>query len=101
MSKSDLFNKAPKASLVVFTDLINPDILSLLAAQQHLSLVAKRDNVNYLLAAISAAHPTARFRSPAMRQLLLQEQSPLSACEWRVLGFRLSGAAIRPSAPIS
>lgn len=81
----------PKASMVVFTDITNPDILSLLAAQKHLSLVAKRDNVNYLLATISAAHPTASYRSPAIRQLLLQGQRALSGCEWRILGLMVAG----------
>ncbi|HBE9079426.1 response regulator transcription factor [Serratia fonticola] len=90
----------PKASLVVFTDLGNPDILSLLAAQKHLSLVAKRDKVNYLLAAISAAHPTASFRSPTMRQLLSQRQLPLSACEWRILGLMVSGANAQHAAQV-
>lgn len=90
----------PKASLVVFTDLGNPDILSLLAAQKHLSLVAKRDKVNYLLAAISAAHPTASFRSPTMRQLLSQRQLPLSACEWRILGLMVSGANAQHTAQV-
>jgi DNA-binding NarL/FixJ family response regulator len=82
----------PKACLVVFTDIANPDILSLLAAQEHLSLVAKRDQINYLLAAISAAHPTASYRSPAIRQVLLQGQRSLSGCEWRILGLMVSGA---------
>ncbi|MGF6192575.1 LuxR C-terminal-related transcriptional regulator [Serratia sp. 2723] len=90
----------PKASLVVFTDLINPDILSLLAAQNHLSLVAKRDNVNYLLAAISAAYPTTSYRSPAMRQLLLQRQRPLSGCEWRILGLMVAGANAQHAAQV-
>jgi DNA-binding NarL/FixJ family response regulator len=90
----------PKASLVVFTDIINPDILSLLAAQKHLSLVAKRDSVNYLLAAISAAHPTASYRSPAMRQLLLEELRPLSGCEWRILGLMVAGANAQHAAQV-
>ncbi|WP_245208636.1 LuxR C-terminal-related transcriptional regulator [Serratia fonticola] len=90
----------PKASLVVFTDIINPDILSLLATQKHLSLVAKRDSVNYLLAAISAAHPTASYRSPAMRQLLLQELRPLSGCEWRILGLMVAGANAQHAAQV-
>lgn len=90
----------PKASLVVFTDIINPDILSLLAAQKYLSLVAKRDSVNYLLAAISAAHPTASYRSPAMRQLLLQELRPLSGCEWRILGLMVAGANAQHAAQV-
>jgi DNA-binding NarL/FixJ family response regulator len=90
----------PKASLVVFTDIINPDILSLLAAQKHLSLVAKRDSVNYLLAAVSAAHPTASYRSPAMRQLLLQELRPLSGCEWRILGLMVAGANAQHAAQV-
>jgi DNA-binding NarL/FixJ family response regulator len=90
----------PKASLVVFTDIINPDILSLLAAQKHLSLVAKRDNVNYLLAAISAAHPSASFRSPVIRQLLLQGQRTLSGCEWRILGLMVSGASAQHAAQV-
>lgn len=90
----------PKASLVVFTDIINPDILSLLAAQKHLSLVAKQDNVNYLLAAISAAHPTSSYRSPAMRQLLSQRQLPLSGCEWRILGLMVGGANAKHAAQL-
>ncbi|WP_257014237.1 LuxR C-terminal-related transcriptional regulator [Serratia fonticola] len=90
----------PKASLVVFTDIVNPDILSLLATQKHLSLVAKGDSVNYLLAAISAAHPTASYRSPAMRQLLSQEQRSLSGCEWRILGLMVAGANAQHAAQV-
>lgn len=90
----------PKASLVVFTDIVNPDILSLLATQKHLSLVAKGDSVNYLLAAISAAHPKASYRSPAMRQLLSQEQRSLSGCEWRILGLMVAGANAQHAAQV-
>lgn len=88
----------PKASLVVLTDLTNPEILSLLAAQKHLSLVAKCDDINYLLAAISAAHPTSSYRSPTMRKLL--SQRPLSCCEWRILGLMVAGANAQHTAQV-
>lgn len=83
----------PKASLVILTDIYNPGILSLLAAQKHLSLVAKRDNVNYLLSAISTAHPTTSFRSPAMRRKFSPRS--LSGCEWRILGLMVAGASVQ------
>ncbi|HGM5488524.1 TPA: LuxR C-terminal-related transcriptional regulator [Serratia fonticola] len=90
----------PRACLVVLTDISNPGILTLLAAQKHLSLVAKRDDINYLLAAISAAHPTASYRSPVIQQLLLQRLRTLSSCEWRILGLMVSGANAQHAAQV-
>lgn len=90
----------PNACMVVLTDISNPGILTLLAAQKHLSLVAKRDDINYLLAAISAAHPTASYRSPVIQQLLLQKPRPLSSCEWRILGLMVSGANAQHAAQV-
>lgn len=82
----------PKVSFVIFTDITNPSILSILASEPHLSLVSKRDNLDHLLAAISAAHYSFNYRSPLMQQILQQEVRPLSHSEWHILKLMVGGA---------
>ncbi len=82
----------PKASFVIFTDITNPSILALLASEPHLSLVSKRDDLEYLLAAVSATRYALSYRSPVMQQILQQQVQPLSHSEWRILRLMIGGA---------
>ncbi|WP_431223079.1 LuxR C-terminal-related transcriptional regulator [Serratia sp. L9] len=85
----------PKVTFVIFTDVINHSILALLASHSNLSLVSKLDELEHLLAAISAARYAINYRSPVMRQLLQQQVQPLSRGEWHILRLMISGADVR------
>ncbi|AHG22944.1 LuxR family transcriptional regulator [Chania multitudinisentens RB-25] len=78
----------PRADFVIFTDITNPGILAILAAESHLSLVSKRDDLNCLCSAIT----TACYRSPSVQRLLVQPVQQLSHSEWRILALMIGGA---------
>ncbi|TQI79735.1 DNA-binding NarL/FixJ family response regulator [Serratia fonticola] len=85
----------PKASFVIFTDITNPSILAILASETHVSLVSKRDDLEYLLEAISATRYALCYRSPMMQQILPQQVQPLSHTEWRILRLMIGGASVQ------
>lgn len=81
----------PRVSFVIFTDITNPGILALLACETQVSLVSKRDDLESLLAAISATRYAITYRSPLMQQILQQRVQRLSHSEWHILRLMIGG----------
>lgn len=82
----------PGAALVIFTDITHPGIFAILAMEPHLSLVSKRDALDCLPAAITAARGMQGYRSPSIQLQLGEPIQPLSYSEWRILALIVSGA---------
>ncbi|WP_337263897.1 MULTISPECIES: helix-turn-helix transcriptional regulator [unclassified Serratia (in: enterobacteria)] len=84
----------PETAFVIFTDITHPGILAILAMEPHLSLVSKRDALDCLPSAITAARDMQGYHSPSIQsQLPFGEPiQPLSHSEWRILALMTSGA---------
>jgi DNA-binding NarL/FixJ family response regulator len=80
----------PKTPLIIFTEVTNASILAMLAAEVHLSLVAKDDPLDCLFAAIVAANTGEEYRSPGIQTALTQPVEPLSRSEWRILAMMIT-----------
>jgi DNA-binding NarL/FixJ family response regulator len=80
----------PKAPLIIFTEVTNASILAMLAAEVHLSLVAKDDPLDCLFEAIVAANSGEEYRSPGIQTALTQPVEPLSRSEWRILAMMIT-----------
>lgn len=79
----------PKTPLIIFTEVTNASILAILAAQSHISLVAKEDPLDCLFKAFSAAEMGVSYRSPKIETALTQVVEPLSRSEWRILAMMI------------
>lgn len=91
----------PKTPLIIFTEVTNPSILAILAAQAHLSLVAKDDPLDCLFKAIDAAESWVRYHSPCIQAALTLSVEPLSRSEWRILAMMIAGANPRHIANVT
>ncbi|CAI1731763.1 two component system sensor kinase SsrB [Serratia proteamaculans] len=80
----------PKTPLIIFTEITNASILAMLAAEAHLSLVAKEDPLDCLFEAFTAADTGVGYRSPGIQTALTQPVEPLSRSEWRILAMMIS-----------
>ncbi|NTX77850.1 response regulator transcription factor [Serratia proteamaculans] len=80
----------PKTPLIVFTDVTNASILAMLAAEVHLSLVAKDDPLDCLFAAVVAADTGVEYRSPGIQTVLTRPVESLSRSEWRILAMMIT-----------
>ena len=80
----------PKTPLIIFTEVTNASILAMLAAEVHLSLVAKDDPLDCLFEAIVAANRGGEYRSPGIQRALTQPIEPLSRSEWRILAMMIT-----------
>ncbi|WP_261410986.1 helix-turn-helix transcriptional regulator [Serratia quinivorans] len=80
----------PKTPLIIFTEVTNASILAMLAAEVHLSLVAKDDPLDCLFEAIVAANSGEEYRSPGIQTALTQPVEPLSRSEWRILAMMIT-----------
>lgn len=91
----------PKTPLIIFTEVTNASILTILAAQTHLSLVAKDDPLVCLYQAIDAVGTGVSYRSPAIQKALISAVEPLSRSEWQILAMMIAGANPRHIASIT
>lgn len=80
----------PKTPLIIFTEITNASILAMLAAEVHLSLVAKEDPLDCLFEAFAAADTGVGYRSPGIQTALTQPVEPLSRSEWRILAMMIT-----------
>lgn len=80
----------PKTPLVIFTEVTNASILTILATETDLSLVAKDDPLDCLFEAVTAANTGVEYRSPGIQAALTQSVEPLSRSEWRILAMMIT-----------
>ena len=86
----------PNTPWVVLTDIENHSVLRLLASIPDSVLVSKRDGLEAILDAISAAHHAVHYLSPAIRRSIAGQQESgtfkhLSGSEWRILALMAAG----------
>ncbi|MFI8415578.1 LuxR C-terminal-related transcriptional regulator [Serratia sp. NPDC078593] len=86
----------PDTAWVVFTDVENYSILHLLATIPNISLVSKRERLEFILTGITSARYALGYQSPEIKRII--EQHPLPApvklfsnTEWQVLALMVSG----------
>ncbi|MDW5500942.1 LuxR C-terminal-related transcriptional regulator [Pseudomonas lundensis] len=80
----------PKTPLVIFTEVTNASILTILATETDLPLVAKDDPLDCLFEAVTAANTGVEYRSPGIQAALTQSVEPLSRSEWRILAMMIT-----------
>lgn len=91
----------PKTPLIIFTEVTNASILAMLAAEAHLSLVAKGDPLDCLLVAVAVADTGVGFRSPGIQAALTQPVEPLSRSEWLILAMMITDSDPRRIARVT